>query len=268
MHPQHSASTDNSRYDRIFKENIDAMLPSIAESILQMTIMQKKDLPADIQHTKERKPDFLKEIIDKEGRCSVLHIECQTLPDPHMVFRMAEYSIMLQRKYKHPVKQYVLFLGLKNSGMKKIIKTPDFTFKYTIITIKDYDYNILLKSIAPENKIFSILCNFNNEDPAVVVKRIIDGLREVATGLNYERYINQLSILAQLRNLSNLINIHMNADPKLRIENNAFYQIGEERGRIKTAIKLKELGHDDASIAQITALPLQQIKKLKIPKPA
>ncbi|WP_442589268.1 hypothetical protein ACSBL2_24935 [Pedobacter sp. AW31-3R] len=70
----------------------------------------------------------------------------------------------------------------------------------------------------------------------------------------------------------------MNYDPRLVIEKNAFFQLGEERGSTQgitqriikgayensreIAVKLKENGMPDDKIASITALPLGVIKEL------
>lgn len=60
---------------------------------------------------KERKPDLLKKSTDSSGRVFILHIEYQVAQQAEMVYRMAEYYMMLHRKYKLPVEQFVFFLG-------------------------------------------------------------------------------------------------------------------------------------------------------------
>ena len=91
-------------YDKIFRENMEAALPGIIACLLNLDIINSIELPDDIQHTKERKPDLLKRVTDTKGKTFVLHVEYQAKSDPEMPYRMAEYSIMLQRKYKLPVK--------------------------------------------------------------------------------------------------------------------------------------------------------------------
>lgn len=106
-----------SQHDKIFKENIEAVIPSLMQNILGTTTVSSEELPDDIQHTKERKPDVLKKIKDVQGQIFVLHLEFQLVDEPEMVYRMADYHIMLARKYKIPIRQYVLFLG---SGVPKM----------------------------------------------------------------------------------------------------------------------------------------------------
>lgn len=65
------------QYDKIFKENIEAVIPGLMRNILGITAIESEELPDDIQHTKERKPDVLKKITDSEGNTYVLQIELQ-----------------------------------------------------------------------------------------------------------------------------------------------------------------------------------------------
>jgi hypothetical protein len=82
------------QYDKILRENIEAALPGLIKNLLNIQVVNAEELPDDIQHTKERKPDVLKKVIDKKGEIFVLHIELQVKDEPKMVFRMAEYYIM------------------------------------------------------------------------------------------------------------------------------------------------------------------------------
>lgn len=52
------------QYDKIFKENIEAVIPSLMLNVLEINAIAIEELPDDIQHTKERKPDVLKKITD------------------------------------------------------------------------------------------------------------------------------------------------------------------------------------------------------------
>ncbi len=73
---------DNNRkqtiqYDKIIKENLEVTLPVIIRDILGLDIHNSEELPDDIQHTKERKPDALKKVTDTKGNTYVLQIEFQ-----------------------------------------------------------------------------------------------------------------------------------------------------------------------------------------------
>ena len=88
------------QYDKIIKENLDVTLPVVIRDVLGLDIKHSEELPDGMQHTKERRPDVLKRVKDADGHTYVLHLEFQVADEKEMVFRMAEYSIMLLRKYK------------------------------------------------------------------------------------------------------------------------------------------------------------------------
>lgn len=62
----------SAQYDKIFKENLEAVISSIMQNILEITAISMEELPDDIQHTKERKPDVLKKVTDTKGDTFVL----------------------------------------------------------------------------------------------------------------------------------------------------------------------------------------------------
>ena len=62
------------QYDKIFKENIEAVIPSLMQNVLSINADLIEDLPNDIQHTIERKPDVLKKITDQDGSVFILHL--------------------------------------------------------------------------------------------------------------------------------------------------------------------------------------------------
>jgi hypothetical protein len=78
------------QYDKIFRENMEAALPGIIEHLLGLDIVHSEEIPDDIQHTKERKPDLLKKVTDSSGKVFILHLEYQVANENEMVYRMAE----------------------------------------------------------------------------------------------------------------------------------------------------------------------------------
>ena len=83
------------QYDKIFKENIEAVIPSLMQNVLGITAVFMEELPDDVQHTKERKPDVLKKVTDNLGNTFVLQIEFQVANETTMVYRMLEYYAVL-----------------------------------------------------------------------------------------------------------------------------------------------------------------------------
>jgi hypothetical protein len=131
------------QYDKIFKENIEAVIPSLMQNVLGITAVFLEELPDDIQHTKERKPDVLKRVTDTNGDTFVLQIEFQVVDEPEMVYRMLEYKAMLLRKYKIDVEQFVIYIGKGSPKMTTQFKSKGIDFEYQLRSIKAVDYQLL-----------------------------------------------------------------------------------------------------------------------------
>lgn len=195
-------SKQASQYDKIFKENIEAVIPSLMQNMLGITAVSSEELPDDIQHTKERKPDVLKKITDSQGNIFVLHLEFQLVDEPEMVYRMADYHIMLARKYKLPIRQYVLFLSSGVPKMDTRYESELMRYEFPLIAFTSLDYHTFLKSEQPEEVILGVLADFKGESPETVLQQIIRRVEETTEGdLALKRYFSQLRVLAQLRNL-------------------------------------------------------------------
>src|SRR5882757_7162734 len=162
------------QYDKIFRENLEAALPGLIRNLLGIHVVHTEELPDDIQHTKERKPDVLKKVTDKNGETFVLHIEFQVKDEPKMVFRMAEYYIMLLRRYELPVQQYVIYIGAGDPTMTDHIRSEPMNFKYLLIALSAVDYHLLLRSDNPEEKMLAILANFGNGNPERIIENIVN----------------------------------------------------------------------------------------------
>jgi len=220
------------QYDKILQENIEAALPGLIENILHIHAVLSEELPDNIQHTKERRPDLLKKITDDKGHTFVLHIEFQTSNDAEMPYRMLEYMAMLLRKYKMPVKQYVIYIGEDRVTMPTSLTNGKSIFSYELITIAAIDYHVFLKSAKPEEKMFAILADFGKDSPETAIANIaIDIANSAKSGLERERLKNQLRILAQLRTLvSANLKFMESVASFFKEENDIFFQRGEKRG--------------------------------------
>src|SRR6201995_2521574 len=86
-----SGNRQTHQYDKILRENVEAVLPGLIKNLLDIHAVYTEELPDDVQHTKERKPDVLKRVTDDNGKTFVLHLEWQVADDADMVYRMVEY---------------------------------------------------------------------------------------------------------------------------------------------------------------------------------
>ncbi|WP_222535531.1 hypothetical protein [Pedobacter polysacchareus] len=221
-----------SEYDKIFKENMEANLEGIVEQVLSMKIFITEELPDDLQHTKERKPDLLKKVRDEDGQVFILHIEYQRSNDQNMAYRMAEYSIMLQRKYRLPVNQYMIYLGQEKLNMPTEIERTNFKFKYEVRAISTIDYRLFLYHEVIEMKLLAVLADLSAVDPKEILRELILEITEiVAEELVLGKYMNQLKIFAQLRDLEQTLKEVMEEVSSWYVkERDPYYIIGRDEG--------------------------------------
>jgi predicted transposase/invertase (TIGR01784 family) len=254
---KHSTRQIN-QYDKILRENIEAALPGLIRNLLNIHAVNTEELPDDIQHTKERKPDVLKKVTDKKGETFVLHIEFQAKDELKMVFRMAEYYIMLLRRYELPVRQYVIYIGAGIPTMTDHIRSEPMNFKYQMIALSAVDYHLLLRSDDPEEKILAILADFGGGDPKRIIENIVTQVIAVSKGdLSKHRHIRQLRILAQLRNLEpESLEIMDSIANLITKEKDILYRLGEKEGieKGKEEVVINLLLDTDFTIAKIASL--------------
>ncbi len=256
-----------SQYDKIFKENLEAIIPGLLQNVLGITAVLSEELPDDVQHTKERKPDVLKKITDNQGNIYVLQIEFQVADEPEMVYRMAEYYIMLERKYQLPIRQYVIFLGSTTPQMPTRLDRPNLKFDFPLIAFSMLDYRLFLRSARPEEIVLSILANFDGDSTDTALQQIIKRIEETSSGdFSLRKHINQVRVLAQLRNLGVKLKSAMDSIAQfISPEKDAFYLIGQERAEerfvrsllTKTDMTVEQL----ADIAGVSVEFVEQIRQ-------
>ena len=268
------------KYDKIVKENMKSIWPVLMKDILNLDIAGSVAIPGDIQHTNERKPDVLAKITGQGNHTFVLHIEWQSKNDKNMAYRMAEYAVMLHRKYRLPIEQFVIYMGKNNVTMAKTIRHKHLKFRYHIISLKDINYRVFLKSDDPGSKVFAILANFGNDSEDEAIENIVKGIEACADGeLEGSKYFNQLRIFVQLCNgniklkLKNMISTRT----FFRKEKDLFFvegvEVGEARGEAKAEAKIKKqhvkrlrkLGHDVKFISYVLGIPVEEVEEVLKP---
>ncbi|MFC7525984.1 Rpn family recombination-promoting nuclease/putative transposase [Parapedobacter sp. GCM10030251] len=259
--------SQSNQYDKILQENLEITLPVIIKEILGLDIVASEELPDDVQHTKERKPDVLKKVTDTTGSTYVLQIEFQVKNDREMVYRMAEYSVMLMRRYRLPVKQYVIYLGERRMSMPLSFNEESHTFSYNLIPISTASYKLFLKSESPEVKMLGILSNFGNDDELDAVKRIVEGVKAHTTGDFAEsRFFNQMRIFVQLRSsVVPLFDSVMETVSKFfKEERDILYRRGAQKKSYDVVENLiLELGLSDEQAARIAEVDIDFVRKVR-----
>jgi hypothetical protein len=269
--PKQDNGKQVSQYDKIIKENLEVTLPVIIRDVLGLDILVSEELPDDVQHTKERRPDALKKVTDTLGNTYVLQVEFQVEDEKEMVYRMAEYNIMLMRKYQLPIKQYVVFLKDINPLMPTFLDTEHLKFNFTMIRIAEASYKLFLRSNNPEVKMLGILANFGKEDSYSAVMSIIDGIQSITKGdFAGSRYFKQLRIFVQLRgSVEQQFEKAMETVTKFFKEENDFlYRKGETIGEAKKSHAVVEnlivkLGFTDEQAADVAEVDVEYVKKVR-----
>jgi hypothetical protein len=267
MAKQNDSDNQSGQYDKIIKENLEITLPIIIRDLLRLDIAQSEELPDDIQHTKERKPDALKKVTDTAGQIYVLHVEFQIADEKEMVYRMAEYSIMLMRRYKLPVKQYVIFLKNIEPTMDASFDTEYHKFSYQLIRIAQANYKLFLKADSPEVKMLGILGNFGKEDSYEAVKSIVNEVQSFAkSDFTESRYFEQMRIFVQLRgNVKQQFKKVMESVSKyFKEEDDFLYKKGEEKSRTEMiSTMIVRLGFSDEQISNTFGITLDFVKSVR-----
>ena len=225
------------KYDKIFKENIEAMYLSLSEKLLDMKLSQTEDVVVDLHRTVERKPDFLKKVIGSEKEDPfLLHIEIQTADDSEMLYRMCEYHAMLLRKFKIKIVQLVFYFGKGLSKMKNAYSDGNNSYSFQLFSIQSISYKTFLASDKPEELLLAVLADFEKEAPEDILKLLFSRVKVLANEtFTLDKFVSQLEILSKLRNLEDIFkNLIQKIMPlEIKIEETFIYKEGKVKGRIE-----------------------------------
>lgn len=156
---------------------------------------------------------------------------------------MLVYYGFLYHDYELPIKQYVLYIGRKEAAkMPTSTKHENLDFKFHLINIVDLDHEKFLYSKQPEDIVISILCDFKDRTADNIIETILKRLRLFSQDeLELGKYLKQLEILSNLRNLQELTIKKLN-DMSLiyDLETDIRYKQGYEKAQKEAELKLKE----------------------------
>jgi len=223
------------RYDKIFKENLEAVTLGLVERVLRIEVAQYDKLPLELQVTLERKPDQLLKVTDRQGHTFLLHLEFQLADEAGMVYRMLEYRALLMRKYSLPVRQYVLFLSDATPLMPTRLEEAGLVFSFELIRLSQVDYRLFLSSDKADEVVFAVLGDLGSTKPEQAASQIVERLEQIVTNaLELSRRLEQLRILANLRQLSPLIEqIMQSITDFIKEDDDYFFKKGEQKGRLE-----------------------------------
>ena len=177
-------------YDKILKENIEALIIPLADKLLGLKLGELEELPDNLQATLERKPDFLKRVVGTSDHPSyLLHLEFQVRDETTMIDRMLLYYAMLREKYQERVKQYVVFMGRRSPRMATQLTEDMINYRFTLVDIRQLDYRSLLdEATQPEEVVLAILSNFKKSEIDTIMPEI---LRKLISLTNNKRKLRR-----------------------------------------------------------------------------
>ena len=196
-----------------------------------------------------------------------------------MLSRMAEYHGLFYRKYNLPIRHVVIYLGKRKATMKNTLVEAEIFRGFETINIYDFDTSEFLSSQIPSVIMLALLTNFKEERKEAILRLILKNIKQhVKHERDIKKYIEQLLILARIRNLEKITGKIIDDMPiTYDIEKDGFYiqgiQKGREEGRIEEeqrsfermllAIKCLQEGKTLAETAEITEMTLAQVKMIK-----
>jgi len=257
-------------YDRIIKENIEAILLALGKKLLGFELRNPRPIAEKLQTTIEREPDFLKRVTLEDGEEIILHLEFRRNSEPDMVYRMAEYRAIIQRKYRVPVRQYVIYLGADKPNMKTELAENEQIRGFELKNIHELPLNHVLESDVPEEIVLAILTDYPASDAEKVISLILQKLKKVAVDeAALKKALQQLLTLSRIRKLEVQTKNQIKTMPiTYDITTDGLYLEGREKGREEEKHKfiirlLKETSMTEQQIAKLADAPLEVVRRIK-----
>ncbi|GAB4023144.1 hypothetical protein GCM10028773_39080 [Spirosoma koreense] len=187
---------------------------------------------------------------------------------------MGEYCVMLAQTYRLPVRQYVFFMGSKPPKMSTELNTGDSILRYHLLSFQQFAYELFLNSAKPEEILFTLLADYKGTTPEVILEQIVQRIYETTSGsLAFERHINQLRVLVQLRKLQPVLETVMEKLTQFfKEQEDPFFQKGERLGfdrglengkRLVILNLLKETNFSIHKIARLADVQVSLVEQLK-----
>jgi hypothetical protein len=158
----------------------------------------EKWLDVELPRVQSPRADLLGETVEGD----LIHLELQSGNDVMMPVRMAEYSLAVFRLFGRFPRQFLLYVGQARLRMRSELRSPDLSFQYRQIDIRDLDGDRLLQSEDVGDNVIAILTRLRNQ--ALAVRKIVERIAGLETA-ERNAALAQLLILAGLRQLEETV---------------------------------------------------------------
>jgi len=178
------------------------LLQRSSDSVLsQMTGIRVTNwINAELPQVQTTRADLLGYTADDR----LVHVELQSTNHDRMALRMSEYALRIYGEYGQFPKQIVLYAGWAPMRMQDFWREPDshdpdFTFRYTLIDMRDLDGDLLLYSPHIADNLLAILARLRDRTAAIrQILRRIASLRESERRLAFAQFL----VISGLRRLA------------------------------------------------------------------
>ena len=278
-----SPKEEANKFDKIFKENIEPLIPVFLRVIIGLKGYRMENPPKiKLQVTLEKEPDFIRIIFPKGGLASyIFHLELETSDGKNFNARMLFYLAIIFMTFRMNVEQHVIYLlEGKPKNITGKIKFMGFTYHYQVHCITDYSYRNFIGSEDPEVILLSVLADHGGKSGQEILRMILHRLVELrGNSEGILKFIKQLRVLSMLRKLRDETDHQIKemnfTIPKEIIEADYLFKKGEERGMergmekgmeksmILNVRNLTQKGYGANAISDLLSIPLGFVRKTR-----
>jgi hypothetical protein len=234
------------QHDKIIKESIEETMHFLLKTFGNIDVVKSEQLPTEIQQTQERKPDFLKLIVDALGVERIGHIEFHVKDEADISYRAFETCAMMKRKKPHlGIFQIIVYMGEKPA--ENIVtewSDEQYTYRIKLIQFIKTPVEVFLEAESAAEIVLGILGDFGGKSPEIIIPQLVEKVVEHAkTDLEQLKFLQHLRIFGKLRNFGPLINHIMEntiAYFGLKDEDDFMYKRGEKKAEARLTKRLEQ----------------------------
>jgi hypothetical protein len=233
-------------YDRIFKENIEPLQVPLLKKLLKIDLSKLVPIPAKIQATQEIEMDHIRRVVHANPELDyALQVEFHIQDEDLRKRNTLHYGIFLTVS-DLDLRQVVIFggMGTPKHITNNILTKRGLRVEFEVIVLKNIPKEEFIDSNVPEEVLLAILCDFGQDKPEEVVRKILKNLKKILKKTDkIRKYQKQLVILSRLRKLE-LVAKKEVADMTIHydIETDGLYLEGIEKGIVQGIEKGVEKG--------------------------
>ena len=254
-------------YDGILKDLFQYSRLTLLDELTGGVAVQEV-LSAEFPLVQERRADLILLLADQ----TMLHIEFQSGNHRYMAHRMGIYGLLASMRYDRPMRQVVIYLGEGKMRMSNRLVVGRITVEYHLMDIREMDARKMLHSDLPGDYVLALLASGGGE----ILREIVERANQLK-GLDRERVLMQLAMLAGLRRLSNRLRMEYEAmGIAIDIDKNVIlkdiWAQGKAEGRVEGRVEGKAEGRAEgkaegkAEGRAEALIELLQAKFVRVPK--